>query len=167
MDPCTSGRNDWAPIEMSDTIAVDGMSSGTRILPINSSYRFSHFSLVSFFFHQVFVWQGHTISHANNELEENCFWNVDCLTGLVFNQDGTSWANLDLETADVDDDFFLASQAEVHYIDENNNVSSPLKEADWRPLRGCFYRGQVHRDPGDSKAVLSLCHGLVRKTLFL
>lgn len=76
-------------------------------------------------------------------------------------QDGSLWGRLELEPADVDD-FFISGRAQIQIIDEANNVSSSMRDEDWRPIRGCFYRGQVHqRDPGDSKAALSLCHGLV------
>ncbi|XP_045034330.1 A disintegrin and metalloproteinase with thrombospondin motifs 9 isoform X2 [Daphnia magna] len=80
-------------------------------------------------------------------------------------QDGTSWARLDLEPAG-DDELFVSGRADViQLMDEANNISSSMKPADWRPLRGCFYRGQVQqpRSPTagrDSKVVLSLCHGL-------
>ncbi|EFX81743.1 hypothetical protein DAPPUDRAFT_102258 [Daphnia pulex] len=86
-------------------------------------------------------------------------------------QDGSSWGRLDLEPAG-DDQLFVSGRADVvQLIDEANNVSSSMKPDDWRPLRGCFYRGQVvqhppHQQTGaaapgrDSKVVLSLCHGL-------
>ncbi|KZS12935.1 No long nerve cord, isoform C [Daphnia magna] len=80
-------------------------------------------------------------------------------------QDGMSWARLDLEPAG-DDELFVSGRADViQLMDEANNISSSMKPADWRPLRGCFYRGQVQqpRSPTagrDSKVVLSLCHGL-------
>ncbi|XP_046444849.1 A disintegrin and metalloproteinase with thrombospondin motifs 9-like isoform X3 [Daphnia pulex] len=87
-------------------------------------------------------------------------------------QDGSSWGRLDLEPAG-DDQLFVSGRADViQLIDEANNVSSSMKPDDWRPLRGCFYRGQVVQHPPlnqqagaaapgrDSKVVLSLCHGL-------
>ncbi|KAI9551632.1 hypothetical protein GHT06_021967 [Daphnia sinensis] len=80
-------------------------------------------------------------------------------------QDGTSWARLDLEPAG-DDELFVSGGADViQLMDEANNLSTSMKPADWRPLRGCFYRGQVQQRHSptagrDSKVVLSLCHGL-------
>jgi hypothetical protein len=90
---------------------------------------------------------------------------------FIFFQDGSSWGRLDLEPVG-DDELFVSGRADVvQLIDEANNISSSMKPDDWRPLRGCFYRGQVqtphNRNPGaaapgrDSKVVLSLCHGLV------
>ena len=80
-------------------------------------------------------------------------------------QDGSSLGRLELELAD--DDQFIASQTQIHLIEEvyGGNVSSstskPL-DVDWRPLKSCFYRGRLHpEDDPDSKAILSLCHGLV------
>jgi hypothetical protein len=159
-----SGRNGWPPTPTSSsrqptsvTIVAGGISSGIRILPTSSPFRYS-------------------FAHCSQTcvvrlLIPNCR-GIRCVPTL---QDGSSWGRLDLEPAG-DDQLFVSGRADViQLIDEANNVSSSMKPDDWRPLRGCFYRGQVVQHPPpppnqqagaaapgrDSKVVLSLCHGLV------
>lgn len=70
------------------------------------------------------------------------------------------WGTVELGPAD--DDWLVTDDTEVHVIDEGANVTySKRLPTDWRPLKGCFYRGRVTDHRGPSMAVLSLCHGLV------
>ena len=90
-----------------------------------------------------------------------------CTSFYFHMQDGSSLGRLELELAD--DHQFIATQTQIHLIEEvlggggNSSSSSKPLDVDWRPLKSCFYRGKLHpADDPDSKAILSLCHGLVR-----
>ena len=106
------------------------------------------------------IWYPHPSYHLKLEVIINQLKLVLKISNFNFNkwQNGSSWGRLDFEQSSEDDNF--VATAKVQLIDESSNTSSLVTEKLLQPLRSCFYQGRLQGDPG-SKAVLSLCNGLV------